>query len=216
MRSLTLITITLALLLVPMASAQIPAAPTPSYRLELLNAPGAFTGLASTNATATAPVQVVLTLSNVVCAAAVSIPVTITVTSMGAPAFFSALADPEVINITISEGPHGSPPVGTPGGGAGDTTIRAIIAGNITANASVPVEVKATAPAPPSGPGGCQGAGAISAAESAPVTIYANMTAEVLPPPPPTPEADSPGFGLVAALAAIAGVALWTRRRNVR
>jgi hypothetical protein len=215
MRSLTLVLLSLALLFTPLAAAQAPIpAPAPFYTVEILNAPAAFTGLDTTNATSTAPFQVVLTIGNVVCAAAVAIPVTITATAAGAPAFFSATVEPAVINITIAEGPHGSPPAGAPGGGTGDAMTRATIAGNITTNASVQLTLVATAPAPPAPPTGCQGAGSISAASSAPVVVFANMTAQALPPAPPALEEDTPGIGTLVVVVAAIGVALASRKRR--
>lgn len=215
MRSTTLgmLAITVALALVPTALAQVPPPPpTPVYTVAIQNAPAEFTGISSF-ANATAPVQVVLTIANVVCANPVTIPVTLTATATNAPAFFTVIPEPSVINVTIGQGPHGSPPVSEPGGGAGDSTLRATI-GNITANASVAVTLTANAPAPPGAPDGCQGAGTIAAAASEPVTIFANMTA---PPPPPEPtpvEEDTPGFGLVAAIGAVGAAAYAARRRR--
>lgn len=214
MRSLTLLLISLALLLTPLATAQLPAPPVPVYTVEVLNAPAAFTGLATANATAQVPFSVQLVLANVVCAAQVTIPVTLTATAAGAPAYFSVRPDPEVINITISQGPHASEPVGSPGGGSGDSALKAVITGNITTNASVQVTLVATAPAPPSGPAGCQGAGAISGASSAPVVVFANMTAPPAPPEPTPPPAESPGAGVIGALIALSVAGVWSRKKR--
>lgn len=212
MRSTTLATLAIALLaLAPIAAAQLPSA-TPSYTLVLQDVPGAFPELTA-NGSVTVPFEVVLTLTNVVCGNAVQVPVTLTTTVAGAPSGFTAVADPGVINITISQGPHGSGTAGPPGGGSGDGVVRASLVGNITTNASVAVTLVANAPAPPSGPMGCQGSGAISAATSEPATVFANMTA---PPPPPAPtpvDEDTPGFTLALALGAI-GIALLTRRNR--
>lgn len=216
MRSLAFSIVAVAALVAfaPLAAAQAPPvpAPTPTYTVVLQNTPAEFPAL-SANATVEAPYQVVVTLSNVVCAAAVQIPVTITATPTGAPANFMVVPDPSVINITISEGPHAAPPVGTPGGGTGDGVLKASITGNITANASVSVTVTAVATAPPSGPTGCAGAGTVSDAKSEPVTIFANLTETPRPPEPTPVEEDTPGFTLALAVAAV-GVALLSRRKR--
>ena len=210
--TLTLFAAVSLLALTPLAAAQVPVpGATPQYTLLLQDVPGAFPELAS-NGTVQVPFTVVLTLSNVVCAAAVQVPITLTTTVSGAPTGFTALPEPSVINITISEGPHGAPPAGSPGGGRGDGAVKATIAGNTT-NASIAVTLVATAPAPPSGANGCQGAGPISAATSEPATVFANTTA---PPPPPEPtpvDEDTPGFTLLVALAAV-GLAALTRRKR--
>ncbi|HET6403957.1 MAG TPA: hypothetical protein VFH78_04870 [Candidatus Thermoplasmatota archaeon] len=209
MRTLPL-ALVIALLVAPVGMAQgpLPSA-TPTYTVSIQNAPAAFTGLDTPNATSTATFQVVLSLTNVLCTEAAVVPVTIAATASGAPGYFSVRPEPAVINFTISQGPHGSPPVGSPGGGTGDGGVVATIEGNITANASVQVTVTATAPAP----SGCQGAGGISEATSEPVVIFANMTAP--PPPPveePTPE-DTPFVGVLAVAAIAALVALARRRK---
>lgn len=197
------------LLVAAFAAAQAPPPPTPVYTVSIQNAPGAFTGLDQPNATSTAAFQVVLTLANVVCGPdPVTIPVTIAATATGAPAFLSVAPEPEIVNFTVSPGPHMA--AASPAGGSMDAGVRATIAGNITANASVSVTIQASAPAPT----GCQGAGTLSGASSEPVTIFANLTAPPPPPPPePTPE-DTPfvGFFAVAAIAVV--VALARRRRG--
>ena len=213
MRSLSLLAVAL-LALAPLAAAQAPpvGAPTPTYTVVIQNAPAEFPALAA-NGTVEAPFDVVVALSNVVCTAAVQIPITITATAAGAPSTFVVVPEPAVINMTISEGPHGSPPVGTPGGGTASGVVKASIVGNITANASISVTLTATAAAPPGAPNGCQGAGSVGEATSAPVTLFANLTA---PPPPPEPTPvveETPGFSLLLAAAAV-GVALFVRRRR--
>lgn len=214
MRTLTLTLLVAVLALSPIASAQLPAPPpTPIYTIEIQNAAATFPELVA-NGSETAGFSVLLTLGNVVCAAQVTIPVTLTATAAGAPTFAAFTLEPSVLNMTIAQGPHGAPPAGEAGTGLGDAAVRATITGNITANASVQVTVTASAPPPPPAPEGCQGAGQISAATSAPVVIFANMTAP--PPPPvvePTPE-DTPGFEVVALVAAAAVVALVARRRR--
>lgn len=213
MRSLPLTLLVAALASATLASAQVPAPPTPIYMVEIQNAPATFPALAA-NASAEASFSVLLTLGNVVCAQQVTIPVTVTATASGAPSFFSVAVDPPILNVTIAQGPHGSPPVGDAGTGVVDAVARATITGNITANASVQVTLTAAAPAPPGPPDGCQGAGQISAATSAPVVVFANMTAPPAPPTPtPTPE-DTPGFGAAVAVAAVALVAYGRRRRH--
>lgn len=211
MRSFTLALVA-TLLLAPLAHAQgpLPAQPTPVYTVVIQNAPAAFTGLEAANATSSAPFQVVLTLGNVVCAQQAVIPVTITTTATGAPPFFTVAPEPSVINFTIDAGPHGNPPVGTAGGGTGDSAAVARIAGNITVNASVQVTVQASAPPPT----GCQGAGNIAAATSDPVVIFANLTAETPPPPPPPPAEDTPFVGVLALAAVAVAVALARRRKG--
>lgn len=207
-----LIPLTLAVALAPLASAQLPPAPTPVYRVEIANAAPAFGDLVA-NGSATAGFQVILTLGNVVCANQVTIPVTLASTISGAPPNMAVAIDPSVINFTIAQGPHGSGAGAPAGGGTGEAIARATITGNITANASAQVSIVASAPAPDGPPTGCQGAGPIGAATSEPVVIFANMTATPQPPPvEPTPE-DTPGFGVVAALAAVA-IALLARRRK--
>lgn len=210
--STTPIVLFVALLLLPAGVAQVPplpGGPAPVYTIVLSGAPAEFAGLAGANATADAPVHFELTLGNVVCTEATNIPVTLTATPTGAPAYFSVAVEPAIVNVTIEQGPHGNPPVGEPGRGAGDFVVKGIVTGNITSNASVAVSVAATAPAP----AGCQGAGGFSGATSEPLTIYANMTA---PPPPPAeepPEEDTPFVGLLAVAAVVASVALARRRK---
>lgn len=194
------------------AQEPLPGAPTPIYTVTIQNAPAEFPALVA-NGTANAPFQVVLTLGNVVCGATVTIPVTLTATAAGAPAFFRVMPEPAILNFTVGQGPHGSGTGAAAAGGTGDSAAKATITGNITANASVSVTLVASAPAPASGPTGCQGAGAISAATSDPVVVFANMTATPAPPVvEPTPE-DTPGFGLVALVAA-AAIAVGLRRKQ--
>lgn len=210
MRSFTPLALLVILLLAPVGVGQVPpapGAPTPVFTLTLSGQPAEFTGLAGANATATAPVHLGLLLTNVVCTAAVDIPVTITATPAGPPGYFSVAAEPSVINVTIEQGPHVAGV--SDATGAGDAGVKATISGNITTNASVAVEVTASAAAPSE----CSGAGAVPSPTSAPVTIFANMTAP--PPPPveePTPE-DTPFVGMIALVGIAVTVALVRRRK---
>lgn len=193
-----------ALLLAPVAAAQVPNT-APTYTLEITSAPAELAGIAS-NTTATGTVSISLTLSGVLCTEATTIPVTVTATPRTPPPFFALAVEPSVIEVTIGQGPHGVGPAG-PAGGNGDAVLTATV-GEITSNASVAIDVVATAPAP----SGCQGTGAIPAATSAPATVFANMTAPP-PPPPPTPEEDTPGPAALLVVAVAVGVALVRRRR---
>lgn len=214
MRSVILILLAAALALAPHASAQVPEAPTPIYTVAIMNAAGEFPALAA-NGTGEVGFDVVLTAGNMVCSADVVVPVTVTATAAGAPSNFALTLEPAVLNFTIATGPHGSGTVGGPGGGTQPAIVRASIAGNITANASVQVTLVANAPAPAGPPQGCQGAGpAIGSATSAPVVVFANLTATPQPPPPPSPEEDTPALGLVAVAAVAVGVALLRRKRD--
>lgn len=212
MRSYTPIVLFVVFLLVaPYATAQGPGvpAPTPVYTLVLSGAPAEFTGLTGANATANAPVRVELRLGNVVCAEPATIPVTVTATPANPPGYFSLIVEPSVVNVTITQGPHGNEPVGSAAAGAGDVVVRAIIRGNITTNASVAVTIAASAPAPSQ----CQGAGEVPSAASDPLTVFANMTA---PPPPPVetaPTEDTPFVGLLAVAGVAVAVALGRRRK---
>lgn len=215
MRSFALSIVAVALLAsAPFVAAQAPPLPgaTPTYTVVLQNTPAEFPALAA-NGSVQVPFQVVVELANVICAAAVQIPVTVTATAAGAPSNLVIAPEPSVINITISQGPHGAPPVGSPGGGTGDGVVKASVTGNITANASVAVTLSAVAAAPPSGPTGCSGAGTVSDATSEPVTVFANLTETPRPPEPEPVEEDTPGFTLVAAVGAV-GIALLSRRRR--
>lgn len=199
----TTLAFVLALAFVPAAQAQVPPQPTPSMTVAISGLPAQFSGLAS-NATAEAPFKVDVTLRNVVCPQAASVPVTITVSAAGAPAFFTVAADPESGAVNVPQGQF----MASPASGSLDAKLVATL-GEILANASVPVEVKAAASAPT----GCSGAGSIPGAEAS-ATIFANMTAPP-PPPPPTPEDnDSPGPGALMGILAALGVAALRRRRS--
>lgn len=197
----------LALVLVaPVAAAQLPSA-APTYTLTITGLAGEFSGLAS-NATANAPFSVEMVLAGVVCAQAVEVPVTFGFTTNG-PDFATFTVEPAVVNITISQGPHGVGP--TPaGGGRGDASVVATI-GEILANASAQVEVTATAPAP----AGCTGTGALSGAASAPAVIFANMTAPPAPvvEQPPEEKGFLPGPGALMGVLAASIAAAMLRRR---
>lgn len=175
----------------------------------ITGAPAAFPALQS-NGTALAAFKVEVTLSNVVCPQASTIPVTITATPKTTAAFFTVAPEPATVEIAVTAGPHGSPPVGSPATGSADAGVKATTT-TITANASIPVEVVATAAAP----AGCQGAGGISGASSEPVTIFANLTAPPAPTPEPMPEEENglPGPGALAGtLAALVAAAVRRRR----
>lgn len=199
-----------AFLVAPLAAAQAPV-PTPSYSLAFDAPPAEFPAI-PVNGSGSVSVRVVLSISGVVCAEPVTIPVTITVTAPGAPAGATFVAEPAVANVTIGQGPQGLG--GAPGGGAADVVVRASVAA-IPANVSIPVEIGATAPAPPGPPTGCQGAGQLGSATAAPVTVFANLTA---PPPPPVeelpPEDKSllPGPGALMGVLAAVGAAVALRR----
>lgn len=188
----------LTLVLVPAASAQ---APTPTMSIAISGLPAQFSGLVS-NATVEAPFKVDVTINNVVCPTAGSIPVTLAVTGASPPAFFTVAVDPASGAVAVGAGPHAQPTTGSV-----DAKLVATLK-DITANASVPVKVTATAGAPT----GCQGAGAVNGA-TAEATVFANMTAPP-PPPPPTPApAESPGPGaLMGIVAAVFAAAFWRRR----
>lgn len=199
----TTLAFVLALAFVPAAQAQVPPQPTPSMTVAISGLPAQFSGLAS-NATPEVPFKVDVTLRNVVCAQATSIPVTLTVSAAGAPAFFTVKADPESGAVNVAAGPY----MANAASGSMDAKLVATI-GEILANASVPVEVKATA----SAPAGCNGAGSVPGAEAS-ATVYANMTAPP-PPPPPTPDDnDSPGPGALLGVLAAMGAAALRRRRS--
>lgn len=203
MRSLTLSLVALVLLLPALAQAQVPS-PSPTYTLTL-TAPGAFGPLA-TNGSGTVAVTVAMVLSGVICPQPVVVPITLTATPKSPPPFLTVTLDPSVINISIGQGPHGVGP--TPaGGGTGDAQLKAMV-GNITANASVPIDIVATAPDP-----GCQ-PGGLSATSNT-VTVFANMTA---PPPPPPPVVEEkkgflPGPGALVGVLVAMGVAAVYRRK---
>jgi hypothetical protein len=202
MRSLvatTPILLALLLALVPLAEAQVPAAPSSTMTVTITGLPAEFSGLAS-NGTAAAAFSVDVAVTNIVCPAATTIPVTIEVSASGPPTFFSVVADPTEGTVAVGAGPQPSARGSVP------ASLVATLK-EITANASVPVTVKATAGAPQ----GCQGTVPLSG--SAEATIYANMTAPP-PPPAPTPEpAKSPGPGaLMGIVAAVGAAAIWRRR----
>lgn len=204
MRSLvatTPIVLAFLLALVPLAEAQVPAAPASTMTVTLSGLPAQFSGLKS-NGTADAPFSVDVAVTNVVCPTAGSIPVTIEVSAGGAPAFFTVAADPTSGAVAVAAGPQPS------ASGSVPSKLVATIK-EITANASVPVTVKATA-----GPlANCQGTPGSSLSGSAEATVYANMTAPP-PPPAPTPEPqESPGPGaLMGIVAAVGAAAVWRRR----
>lgn len=192
------------ILLAALASAALPAAqaqvPTASMTVAISGLPAEMTGLAS-NATAEAPFKVDVQLRNVVCPAATTIPVAITVTGAGAPAFLTFTVDPADGAVTVPAGPQ------TSLSGSVESKVVATLK-EITANATVPVEVKATA-TPPSG---CQGAGNL-AAQEATAMMNATVTMPAPPPAPPEEPAESPGPGAVlGVLAAMAAAALRRRR----
>lgn len=197
-----------SLLLVVLFALPLAAAQAPSMTVTITGAPAEFPALAS-NSTALAAFKVEVTLSNVICPQATTIPVTITATPKTTAAFFTAAPEPATVEIPVTAGPHGSPPAGSPATGSADAAVKATTT-VITANASIPVEIVATAAAP----AGCQGAGGVSGATSAPVTVFANLTA---PPPPPVEEPPAeenglPGPGvLMGTIAAFVAAAL--RRR---
>lgn len=206
MRPLTFASLALALALAPaLVSAQVPST-SPTYTLTL-TAPGEFPTIAS-NATSTVTVSVALALAGVVCPpGGATVPVTLTATPKSAPPFVTVALEPSVVNITIAQGPHGIGPT-PPASGTGDATLSAI-AGVIVQNASVAVDIVATAADP-----GCQPSGL--SATSNTVSVFANMTAP--PPPPPEPVVEDKGFlpgpgALVGALVAMGAAAL-TRRKD--
>lgn len=198
MRSLVAtFTLLFALALAAPAAGQVPSS---TMTVTISGLPAELSGLAS-NATVRADFTVDVTATNLVCPTASSIPVTIEVTAGGAPAFMTVVADPTSGAVTAAAGPHP-----TVSGNVPSTLIVTLT--EVTANASVPITVKATA-----GPAaGCQGAGS-NPTGSAEATVYANVTAPP-PPPPPTPEPqESPGPGaLMGIVAAVGAAALWRRR----
>ena len=211
MRSLILLVVA-ALTLMPVAGAQtppgLPVGATPTYTVTITNPPAELTGLTA-NGTAQAPFSVVLELGNVVCTAPVTIPVTVTAAVANAPPNLAVTVEPSVLNFTIGEGPHAP----TPAGGTADAMIVGTVTGNITANATVAITLTATAPAPAGAPQGCQGAGSIPAATSAPVQVNATMVETPQPPVEEPPAEDTPFVGVLAVLGVAAAVALARRRK---
>lgn len=214
MRSLILLSLVAALALAPLASAQgpLPAGPAPVYTVTITGAPTELTGLAA-NTSAQAPFSIVLELGNVVCSTAVTIPVALTAAATGAPPNVAFTVEPAVVNFTIDAGPHGSPPAGTPGGGTADALLIGTVTGNITANATVAITLTAVAAAPPGPPEGCQGAGSIPQAQSAPAQVNATLAETPQPPVVEPPAEDTPFVGLVAILGVAAAVAVARRRK---
>lgn len=214
MRSLILLSLVAALVLAPLASAQgpLPAGPAPVYTVTITEAPTELTGLAA-NTSAQAPFSIVLELGNVVCSTAVTIPVALSATATGAPSNVAFSVEPSVVNFTIEAGPHGSAPAGSPGGGVADALLIGTVTGNITANATATIALSAVAPTPPGPPDGCQGAGTIPQAQSAPAQVNATLAATPQPPVVEPPAEDTPFVGLVAILSVAAAVALARRRK---
>lgn len=197
----------LALVAVPLASAQPQPGAAPTIAVELSGLPAAFEAMAS-NASASAPFEVKVTMANVACPQGATIPVTITVTAKLPAAFFTAVATPAQLNVSVP----GPAYLTTPFTGSAKGAVAAT-AGEVPVNATIPVEVVAAVAGLPAG---CSGTGSAPAATSKAAVITAGLIA---PPPPPQPTLEQ-GKSLPAPTAALVGLAwvaaAFARRRNAK
>lgn len=192
----------LALALV-LALAQGAQAQQPTMTVTITGLPTDLSGFSSNNTTEAA-FTVDVRVQGVVCAQGGSVAVTISVEAPGAPPFVTVTADPTEGAVAIAQGQY----VAAAASGNVPSKVKMEMK-EITANATLPVTVKASAAAPT----GCQGAGTIAPQEAS-ATFNATITAPPPPPAPPAEPAESPGPGALMGILAAALVAAFRRRAH--
>lgn len=125
--------------------------------------------------------------------------ISVTVTPKATASFVTVSLDPATADVTFPMG------AANPARQSASFTLKVAVT-EVTANASIPIEIKASASVPACVP-------ATPAPAEAMATTYANLTAPPPPPPPPPPVEESPGPGALMGIVAAAAAAAVLRRK---